>query len=118
MALSKTFTAVAGIPSSGTASGTSTSVDISGSYASEVDVQIVQVGTAGTIASFFVEFSADNVNFRSTIGPFNAGNAASTYKFGPIICPAGQSYVRIVYTAQTGGTSSTITADVTRTTSL
>jgi hypothetical protein len=119
MALTKTFTAATWASGSSTTSGTSNAVDISASYASEVDVQIVQVGTASTVASFTVEFSADaGSNFRSSVGPFNAGTAAATYKFGPIVCPPGQSSVRVVQTAQSGGTSSTITVDVSRTTAL
>ena len=118
MALTKTFTAATWASGSATASGTSNAVDISASYASEVDVQIVQVGTATTVAQFYVEFSADTTNFRSSVGPFNAGTAAATYKFGPIVCPPGQSSVRVVQTAQSGGTSSTITVDVSRTTAL
>jgi hypothetical protein len=118
MALTKTFTAVTWSTGSSTASGTSNAVDISASYASEVDGQIVQVGTATSVASFLVEFSADATNFRSSIGPFSAGLAAATYKFGPIVCPPGQSAVRIVHTAQGGGTSSTITLDVSRVTAL
>jgi hypothetical protein len=118
MALTKTFTAVTWASGSATASGTSNAVDVSASYVSELDVQIVQVGTASTVASFTVEFSADGTNFRAAIGPFSAGTTASTYKFGPITCPAGQSSVRVVYTAQSGGTSSTLTADVSRMTAL
>lgn len=118
MALAKTFTAATWASGSATASGTSNAIDISASYASEVDVQVVQVGTASAAASFTVEFSADATNFRASVGPFTAGLTAATYKFGPISCPPGQSSVRVVHTAQSGGTSSTITVDVSRTTAL
>lgn len=119
MALTKTFTAVTWASGSATASGTSNAVDISASYASEVNGQVVMVGTASTAASFIVEFSADaGSNFRASVGPFSAGLTAATYKFGPIPCPPGQSSVRIVYTAQSGGTSSTLTLDISRTTAL
>ena len=118
MALTKTFTAMTWASGSATASGTTNAVDVSGSYASEVDVQVVVAGTATSPALFSVEFSADGTNFRAAVGAFSAGVAAGTYKFGPIACPPGQSAVRLVYTAQSGGTSSTLTADVSRTTAL
>lgn len=118
MALTKSSTAGTWASGSSTTSGTSNGVDISGSYASEVDVQIVQVGTASTAAQFYVEFSADGTNYRSSVGPFNAGLTAATYKFGPIVCPPGQGSVRVVQTVQSGGTSSTITFDVGKVTAL
>lgn len=120
MALTKTFTAVTWASGSSTTSGTSNAVDISASYASEVNGQIIiSVGTATTAASFIVEFSADATNFRASVGPFSSGLTAATYKFGPIPCPPGQSSVRIVYTQSAGGSSvSTLTLDVSRTTAL
>lgn len=118
MALTKTFTAMTWASGSATASGTTNSVDVSASYSGEVYPQIVVVGTATTAASFTVEFSADGTNFRSAVGPFSAGLAAATYKFGPVTYPPGCEGARIVYTAQAGGTSSTLTADVTKVTAL
>lgn len=118
MALTKTFTAGTWASGSSTTSGTSNAVDVSASYAGEVDAQIVVVGTATANAQFTVEFSADATNFRSSVGPFLAGLTAATYKIPPIPYPPGTSAVRIVYTAQTGGTSSTLTFDVSRTTAL
>lgn len=118
MALTKTFTAITWATGSATASGTSNPVDISASYASEVDVQVVVAGAPTAAAQFTVEFSADASNFRAAVGPFSAGLTAGTYKFGPIACPPGQNSVRVVQTAQTGGTSSTLTADVSRTTAI
>ncbi len=112
MPKTQSSTAITWASGSATASGTSNAVDISASYASAVDVQIVVVGTATGAASFTVEFSADGTNYRASVGPFSAGLAAGTYKFGPIACDPSQADVRIVYTAQTGGTSSTLTADV------
>jgi hypothetical protein len=114
MAKTQASTAVTWASGSSTTSGTSNAVDISASYESEVNVQIVQTGTASVGAQFYVELSADGTNFRSSIGPFNAGLAAATYKFPPIVIGPGQSAVRIVQTAQTGGTSSAITVDVGR----
>ena len=117
MALTKTYTAMTWASGSATSSGTTNAVDVSGSYASEVYVQIVVVGTATTAASFTVAFSADTTNYRGSVGPFSAGTAASTYKF-VVAVPPGASDVEIVYTAQSGGTSSTLTADVSRVTAL
>ena len=120
MALTKSSSSVAMTWASGsaTASGTTNAVDVSDCYAAEVHVQIVVVGTASTAASFVVQFSIDNSNYRSQFGPYAAGTAAATYRFPPIPIPPGVNSVQLVYTAQSGGTSSTLTADVSQLTAI
>ena len=101
-----------------TTTQTSSAVDVSASYGGEVYVKIVVVGTANTAANFSVLLSGDGTNYLSTIGPFSAGTAAATYNFPPIAYGIGCSSVEVSYTQQSGGTSSTATAHVSRVTAL
>lgn len=110
MAAIKSATALTWASGSATASGTTNTVDTSTSYAAEVYVQIVQVGTASVPASFFLDFEPDgSTDFAGTV--FTAGTAAGTYTW-VIIVPVTAEKVKLVYTAQSGGTSSTLTGQV------
>lgn len=115
MALTKSFTSIF---SAVTATTTSAAIAVTTSYASEVYVNIVVVGAPTVGASFSIQCSADTSTYPSVIGPFSAGIVALTYNFPPIVIPPGTSDIKIAYTAQTGGTSSTINAQVSLVTSL
>jgi hypothetical protein len=119
MAATKTYTAMTWASGSATATGVTNAVDVSACYAQAVYAQVVVVGTATTAASFTVQLSADaGSNYLAVIGPFSAGTTAATYNFGPIPLEPACSSVKVSYTAQSGGTSSTITLHVSRMTAL
>lgn len=98
---------------SATTSGTTSSVDVSGYDAAAVYVQVVVAGTPTTSFTFTIQQSPDGSTFYGG-QTFSAPLAAGTYTFGPpflTLDPATVA-VRIVYTAQSGGTSSTLTAQL------
>jgi hypothetical protein len=94
-----------------TTGATSSAVDCSADYLREAYVSIVQVGTATTAASFYFLYSTDGTNYNYQSQTWSAGLAAATYNW-QIQLPAGCKSVKMVFTAQTGGTSSTCTADL------
>jgi hypothetical protein len=108
-----TFTWASGSP---TASGTTNPISCSTDYVQEVYVSIVQVGTATTAATFTVQFSPDGSTFYSA-QTFTAPTSAATTSW-VIAVPVTAEDVQIVYTAQSGGTSSTLTAQLGQVTSV
>jgi hypothetical protein len=111
MAASKTSAAVTGRSTS----GTTPAVSLSTVYRAALGVSIVQVGTATTAASFYVQVSHDGTNYYDWAGSkqagIAAGTAADTYTW-EIELPDGASNFQIVFAAQSGGTSSTLAATV------
>jgi hypothetical protein len=94
---------------SATASGTTNAITTTALYAKTVYGQIVQVGIATTAASIQVQESPDgSTYFSPPTKVYTAGLAAATYYF-QIPCDPTCASVQVVYTAQVGGTSSTLT---------
>jgi hypothetical protein len=111
MAATKNETAFS-FPSGGTVNGTATAINIASDYTQQAFVRIVQVGTATTAATFTIQASPGGVtptyyNWQTYTAPMAAGQ----YDW-VIDVPVGSQSVQIVYTAQVGGTSSTISAEL------
>ena len=89
----------------------SSQIDCSTDYAQEVYASITQVGTANTSAAqFLIAWSPDGSTFYN--GPiYTAGVNAATY-YWTLAVPVTAVKVMINFTAQNGGTSSTITAQL------
>ena len=104
---SSTFTWASG---SATASGTTNPISCATDYAQQVFVSIAQVGTATTAASFVVQWTPDGTTYYGSPS-YAAGTAAGTYYF-TIDVPVTAQDVEIVYSAQAGGTSSTLNAQL------
>jgi hypothetical protein len=106
------------IVSGQTTSTTTSAADVSDAYSPAVGVKIVQVGTATTAASFIVQVSFDGgTNYYDDGGPIAAGFAAATYTWVINLLPPVTN-VRLVYTQQAGGTSSTLSAQAGEVTAL
>jgi hypothetical protein len=110
MAASKSASSFTWASGSATASGTTNAISCSTDYVQEVYVQIVQVGSATTAASFTIQWSPDGSTYYSG-QTYTAGTSAATYTW-VIACPVTAENVQVVYTAQAGGTSSTLTAQL------
>jgi hypothetical protein len=110
MAASKSASSFTWASGSATASGTTSAISCSTDYVQEVYVSIVQVGTATTAASFSVQWSPDGATYYAG-QTYTAGTSAGTYSW-VIACPVTAEDVQIVYAAQSGGTSSTLTAQL------
>jgi hypothetical protein len=110
MAITKASTAFSWASGSATASGTTNPISTTGDYAQQVYVDLVQTGTATTAASFIVQVSPDGTTWFSLI-PITAPTAAGTYDW-VIDVPITAESVRIQYTQQAGGTSSSLTAQL------
>lgn len=95
-----------------TTSTTTTATDISDAYEAEAYVQIVQVGAATTAATVQIEVSPDDTNWYDEGGLLTAGTAAGTYEWAPIPLPRTGQGVRVTFTQQSGGTSSTLRVDI------
>lgn len=113
MALTKAATSLA---SSVTTTSTTSGVDISNAYRSSVYYSMVQVGTATTAASMVVEVSPDGSTWYD-LTEITFGTAADTYE-GVVEMPDDAQEVRLAFTAQSGGTSSTLNAQVGEVTAL
>jgi hypothetical protein len=100
-----------------TTTATSSNADVSASYLREVLVKIVVVGTATTGASFSFNYSADGTNYTYASDTYTAPTAAGTYNWR-ITLPGGFKKFNMAFTQQSGGTSSTCTADLTEVTAL
>jgi hypothetical protein len=110
MAATKSATAFTWASGSATASGTTNPISCSTDYVQEVYVSIVVVGTATGGATFIVQSSPDGSTYYSGqtyTAPLTAGTTSWI-----IAVPVSAEDVQIVYTAQTGGTSSTLTAQL------
>ncbi len=115
MAKSESAAALTWASGSATASGTTNAVSISTYYGSTLYVKIVVVGTATTAASYKVQVTPDASTYYDypSNSSYTAGTAAATYEWAILLPTDGQS-VQVVYTAQQGGTSSTLTGHVGR----
>jgi hypothetical protein len=110
MAASKSSTTFTWASGSATASGTTNPISCSADYVQEVYVSIVQVGTATTAATFTVQWSPDGSTYfsgQTYTAPLGAATTAWV-----IAVPVTAQDVQIVYTAQSGGTSSSLTAQL------
>ncbi len=94
-----------------TTTATSSAVNCASDYAREAYVSIVQVGAATDAAYFCFNYSTDGTNYNYQSPVYTAGTAAETYDW-VIQLPLGFKSVEMVYTAQSGGSSSTCTADL------
>lgn len=108
MALTKSG---ASILSAVTTTQTSSAVDVSGAYTDSIYVSIAQVGAATTAASWQPQWSPDGGTTYYNGPTYNAGTAAATY-YWTIAVPPDADHIKVSFTAQSGGTSSTCTAQV------
>lgn len=108
MPLTKTSSAIL---TGQTTTTTSSAIDVSSSYISDVYVSATQVGTATSAASFQVLFSPDSGTTWYSGQLFTAGLNAGTY-YWIINVPNDATHIKIAYTQQSGGSSSTLTAQV------
>jgi hypothetical protein len=115
VALTKTNVSIYSAQTSSVAIGSATAYDLDDSYETDVYVSLVQTGTATTAASIEVHISPDDSDYyRATV--WSAGLTAATYQI-VISVPSGKA-VKIVYTAQSGGTSSSLTAELCKVTAI
>lgn len=114
MAIAKTAVSVL---SGATTTQTSLDIAIDDCYVAELAVKIDQVGTATAAATFQVQTSPDGSTWYN--GPvYSAGLAAGSYPWPVIAVSPGSRKVRVAFTAQSGGTSSTINVQLAKITSL
>jgi hypothetical protein len=100
-----------------TTSTTSSAVDVSNSYSTTVGIEVVQVGTATTAASWKLNVSLDGGTDYFVHAEASAGTAAGTYTW-TVDLPMAATHVTLTSTAQSGGTSSTFDAEVGEVTAL
>lgn len=107
----KTYTTLTWASGSATASGTTNTVNTATDPYDALWGQVVVVGTPTVGASIQVQESVDGSTWwASPVKQWTASTlAAGTYVFGPIPIDPTASLVEVVYTAQTGGSSSTVT---------
>lgn len=108
MALTKSSASHLSGQTSTTATPTGTS--IADAYRASAYIEIVVVGTATTGALVYVEVSVDNTDWYR-LAELQAGLAAGTYEW-VVQLPDDAQYVRTPYTAQSGGTSSTLDVQI------
>jgi hypothetical protein len=101
-----------------TTTQTSSAIDVSGDNVDEIYVSLVVVGTPTTSANFAIQQSPDaGTTYYS--GPiYSAALTAGTYYWGPILLGMTCTKVKVSFTAQSGGTSSTLTAQLNKVTGL
>jgi hypothetical protein len=116
MSISKSSSSFTWASGSSTSSGTTNSISTSSDYAQQVFVSIVQVGTATTAASFTVQCSPDGSTYYN-LTTLTAGVSAATYNW-IVDIPVTAESVQIVYSAESGGTSSTLTGQLGQVTSV
>lgn len=95
---------------SATTSGTTNPIDVSAVDEATISISIAVVGSPTAGASFQAQYSYDGTSYY-TIRSATAPTAAGTY-YWTIAMPLSAADVQVVYTAQTGGTSSTIAIQV------
>lgn len=117
MALTKSATTLTWASGSATASGTTNTVDVSGSYAATLYVKVVVVGTPTTAATFTPQFSPDGGTTWFSAFTYQTVAAAATY-YWQVPVPADAQTFQLVYVAQSGGTSSTLTGQVGKVTAI
>ncbi|MGO9466385.1 MAG: hypothetical protein ACLQIB_11570 [Isosphaeraceae bacterium] len=110
MAATKSSSSFTWASGSATASGTTNPISCSTDYVQELYVSIVQVGSASTAATFTPQWSPDGTTYYSG-QTYTAPLTAVTTNW-TIAVPVTAEDVQIVYTAQSGGTSSTLTAQL------
>ncbi len=108
MALTK---ASASVLSAVTTTQTSSAIDVSASYATTIYVSIVVVGTATTGAIFQPQFSPDSGTTYYNGPAYSAGLAAATYQW-EVNVPSDATHLKVAFTQQSGGTSSTCTVQI------
>jgi hypothetical protein len=108
MSITKTSSSFTWASGSATAGGTTSPISTSSDYSQQIYVSIVVVGTATSAANFTVQTSPDGSTYYN-LTTLYAGTAAGTYYF-QVDCPVTCESVQIIYVAQSGGTSSTLTA--------
>jgi phage-related tail fiber protein len=113
MSATKASAAFTWASGSATTSGTTNAISTSTHYADAIYVKVVVVGTPTSSFTFQIAQSPDG----STYYPgqsFAAPLVAGSYYFGPpqtSLDPTCES-VELIYVAQSGGTSSTLTAQI------
>lgn len=113
MPITKTTTSFTWATGSATSSGTTNPISVTGDYAQQVYVGIVQTGTATTPASFTVQVSPDGGTTWYNLTTLTAGTVGSTTPYQWIIdVPITAESVQVVYSSQAGGTSSSLTAQL------
>lgn len=110
MAVSKSNISILGAV---TTTQTSSTIDLSDAYMADVYVNIVQVGTATTAASFQINVSPDGGTTYYNGPVYTAGTTASTYSW-QIAVPSDATKLQLAFITQAGGTSSTITAQLSK----
>jgi hypothetical protein len=111
MAASKSATAFTWASGSSTSSGTTNPIDCSTDYAQQVYVSVAVVGSPSAGAAFYIAASPDGGTTYYSLPTYTASTTAGTY-YWVIDVPVTATKVEIVYTAQTGGTSSTLVAQL------
>lgn len=101
---------------------TPTGVSVVDGYSKTLGVSIVQVGTASTVATWWAQVSFDGGSTYldhagTSQAGIAAGTAANTYSW-TVVLPSEATHVRVPFTAQAGGTSSTLNAVVGKVTAL
>lgn len=94
-----------------TTTTTSSAADCSGDYAQQVYVSIAVVGSPSGAATFSLQWSPDGGTTYYS-GPTYSADVTATIDYWVIDVPVTATKVKIVFTAQTGGTSSTCTAQL------
>ncbi len=100
-----------------TTTQTSSAQSLTDAYAAGIYVTIVVVGTATTGASFILQWSPDGGTTYYNGPSYVAGLSAATYSW-VIAAPPDATHVKVAYTQQSGGTSSTLTAQISKITAL
>lgn len=110
MAISKS---AASVLSAVTTTQTSAAVDCSADYAQQLYAECVVVGTPSAGASIQVQVSPDGgtTYYSPGVLSYTFPTAAGTYDV-LIDLPVTATKIKLAYTAQTGGTSSTLTAQL------
>ena len=91
-----------------TSTTTSSAIDVSGNYLTEVYCSIVQVGTATSAATIQIQVSPDagTTYYSPPTLLWTAGLSAATYNV-TLSVPTSADKIKVVFTAESGGTSST-----------
>jgi len=110
MAATKSATSFTWASGSATASGTTNAIDCSTDYIQEVYVSIAVGATPTGGATFVVQWSPDGSTWYSG-QTYTAPIVVGTYAW-PIAVPVTAQKVQIVYVNQSGGGSSTLTAQL------
>lgn len=97
-----------GAATSTAADGNSDAMDVADGYEKDLGVKVVQVGAATTGAVVVVKQSPDGTNWY-TVTTIRVPKAAGTYTW-TVLVPRTADDVRLDFTAQVGGTSSTLSA--------